>query len=323
MNKFVKIITTAGSAALIISGTALADPPAAFDTWSVTSGTVNFGDYDSGTAGTQTCPAGYTCGTPVTGSGFVQRQVVNNTSGVQYFQTIVAPEGATGAPSALAFADETFVRVGSTGVAGKQHALDSSVSGIETTDVSTSTILNSGWATGGAYKDLQISQSITLTNNKSTTPEVTLYNGFTFNQNGTNAAPTGKFLDVTQGVLIDGDATIANNTNDDVQKFVMRQASGNLNGSARTLGSTPAFPGTGTQLLPGNSTDLAWAATDDVKVIWVGQQMIKSGVESFRYQFYDNVTSAAADSISDFEVGAATPFTWVNPFSTLPGLTVP
>lgn len=88
MNKFVKIITTAGSAALIMSGTAMADPPAAFDVWSVSSGTVSFGDYDGGTAGTQTCPAGFTCGTPVTGSGFLQRQVVNNTSGVQYFQTI-------------------------------------------------------------------------------------------------------------------------------------------------------------------------------------------------------------------------------------------
>lgn len=315
MNKFVKIITTAGSAALIMSGTAMADPPANFDVWSVSSGNISFGDYDGGTAGTQTCPAGYTCGTPVTGSGFLQRQVVNNTSGVQYFQTIVAPEGATGAPAALVFADETFVRVGATGVSGKQHALDSSVSGIETTDVSTSTMLNSGWASGGVFKDLQISQSITLTNNKATTPEVTLYNGFTFNQNGTNAAPTGKFLDVTQGVLIEGDATIANNTGDDVQKFVMRQASGNLNGAAHVLGSPV--------LLTGNGGDVAWSATDDVKVIWVGQQMIKSGVESFRYQFYDNVTSAAADSISDFEVGQATPFSWVNPFSTTPGLTVP
>lgn len=315
MNKFVKIITTAGSAALIMSGTAMADPPANFDVWSVSSGNISFGDYDGGTGGTQTCPAGFTCGTPVTGSGFLQRQVVNNTSGVQYFQTIVAPEGATGAPSALVFADETFVRVGTTGVSGKQHALDSSVSGIETTDVSTSTILNSGWASGGTFKDLQISQSITLTNNKATTPEVTLYNGFTFNQNGTNAAPTGKFLDVTQGVLIEGDATIANNTGDDVQKFVMRQASGNLNGAAHVLGAPV--------LLTGNSSDLAWSATDDVKVIWVGQQMIKSGVESFRYQFYDNVTSVAADSISDFEVGQATPFSWVNPFSTTPGLTVP
>ncbi len=316
MNKFVKIITTAGSAALIMSGAALADPPANFDVWSVSSGTVSFGDYDGGTAGVQTCPAGYTCGTPVTGSGFLQRQVVNNISGVQYFQTIVAPEGSTGAPSALAFADETFVRVGTTGVSGKQRALDSSLSGIETTDVLTATILNSGWAAGGpTYKDLEISQAITLTNNKATTPEVTLYNAFTFNQNGTNAAPTGKFLDVTQGVLIEGDATIANNTGDDVQKFVMRQASGNLNGSAHVLGAPV--------LLPGVPSDVAWAATDDVKVIWVGQQMIKSGVESFRYQFYDNITSAAADSISDFEVGQATPFTWVNPFGVSPTVTVP
>ena len=313
MNKFSKIFLTAGSAALIVSGAAMADPPANFDVWSVSSGTVAFGDYDTGTAGTQTCPAGYTCGTPVTGSGFLQRQLVDG-SGNQYFQTIVAPEGATGAPAALAFADESFVRVGVTGVSGKQRAVDSTVSGSETTAVNTSTILNSGWASGGStYKDLEINQGITVTT--TATSEVQMYNGFTFNQNGSSTSPTGKYMDLTQGVLITGDATTTDNLGDDVQKFVMRQASGDLNGNAHTLGSPV--------LLPGNGTDVAWSGTDDVKVIWVGQQMVASGVESFRYQFYDNVTSAAADSISDFETGAATPWTWVNPFSTTPTLTVP
>ncbi len=321
MNKFAKIITSAGSAVLLLSGTAMADPPAgtAFDAWTAdgATNTITFG---------VACPATYTCGTPVTGSGFLQRQITDG-SGNQFFQTIVAPEsGAVGskAPSTLAFTDETFVRVGVTGMAGKQRAVDSTVSGPDTTAVNTSTIVNSGWAAGGAtYKDLEISQAITVTT--TATSEVSLYNGFTFNQNGTSAAPTGKFMDVTQGVLILGDGTTTDNLGDDVQKFVMREASGNLNGAARVLGATPAFPGSGTVLLQGKASnnDLAWSATDDVKVIWVGQQMVASGVESFRYQFYDNVTSVAADSISDFAVGSASPWTWVNPFSTLPTMTVP
>lgn len=321
MNKFAKIITTAGSAVLLLSGTAMADPPAgvAFDAWTANgaTNTITFG---------VACPAGYTCGTPVTGNGFLQRQLIDG-SGNQFFQTVVAPEsGAAGAkaPSTLAFTDETFVRVGTTGVSGKQRAVDSTVSGPETTTVNTSTIVNSGWAAGGAtYKDLEIGQAITVMT--TATSEVNLYNGFTFNQNGTSTAPTGKFLDVTQAVLITGDATTTDNLGDDVQKFVMRQASGDLNNSARALGGMRAFPASAGVLLPGKTAnnDLAWAATDDVKVIWVGQQMVQSGVESFRYQFYDNLTTAAADSISDFQVGAADPWTWVNPFGTLPTMTVP
>ena len=157
-----------------------------------------------------------------------------------------------------------------------------------------------------------------MTKNKATaSAEVVLYNGFTFNQNGTSAAPTGKFLNVTQGVLITAGATLGSNADDDVQKFVMREASGNLNGAAHTLGAPVLLPGSST------GTDVAWAGTDNVKVTYVGQQMVASGVESFRYQFYDNVTSAAADSISNFEVGASSPWTWVNPFGTSPTLTVP
>lgn len=311
MNKFVKTIGTAGSVALILSGTAWADPPATFGQWSVNaSGNILY-NYGGGA----TCPAGFTCATPTIGAGFSQRQITDG-SGNKYFQTVITPDNVVSqSSSAVSFADESFVKLGVTGVSSNQRATESSVVGVETTDFNTSTVVNSGWAAGGAtYKDLEISQAITVTNDKGgPAQEATLYNAFAFNQNGTSAAPTGKFMDITQGVLVTAGASTAVNTDDDVQKFVMREASGNLNGAAHTLGAPVLLP----------PSDLAWAATDDVKVTYVGQQMVKSGVESFRYQFYDNLTSAAADSISDFEVGAAAPWTWVNPFGTSPTMTVP
>jgi len=316
MNKFIKTISTAGSAALILSGTAWADPPATFGQWSVNASSNIVFNYSG-----STCPAGYTCGTPVTGAGFSQRQITDG-SGNKYFQTVVTPDNAASVTSStVSFADESFVKVGVTGVSSHQRATDSAVSGIETTDFNTVTSVNAGWAAGGAtYKDLEISQAVTVTNNKGTgSAEVQLYNGFTYNQNGTSTAPTGKYMDLTQGVLITAGATVGSNADDDVQKFVMREASGNLNGGAHVLGAPVLLPG-----LSGNGTDVAWAATDDVKVTYVGQQMVKSGVESFRYQFYDNLTSAAADSISDFEVGSADPWNWrTTPFGTTPTLTVP
>lgn len=314
MNKFFKTISTAGSAALILSGTAWADPPATFGQWSVDASHNVIFNYGSGA----TCPAGFTCATPTIGAGFAQRQITDG-SGIKYFQTVITPDTAASQSStAVSFADESFVKVGVSGISSQQRATDSTVAGVATTDFNTLTTVNAGWASGGtAYKDLQISQDETVTNNKGTpSAEIQQYNGFIFNQNGTSTSPTGKYMDITQGVLITSGATLGTNADDDVQKFVMREASGNLNGSAHALGSPILLPG-----LSGNGTDVAWAATDDVKVTYVGQQMVASGVDSFRYQFYNNVT--AGTSASDFQVGAATPFSWVNPFGTAPTVTVP
>lgn len=322
MNKFVKTFSTAGAVALILSGAAWADPPVTdgFGKWSVNgSGNIVY-NYTNHVVGDTTCPLGFTCGTAVTGAGFSQRQITD-ASGNKYFQTVVTPETAVSvSSSAVSFADESFVKVGVTGISSNQRASDTAVSGIETTDFNTSTAVNTGWASGGTYKDLQVAQSVAVTNNKGTgSAEVTMYNGFTFNQNGTTTAPTGKYMDITQGVLLTSGADLTTNTDDDVQKFVMREASGNLNGAAHTLGSVSGG------LLPGASTtDVAWSATDDVKVTYVGQQMVQSGVEAFRFQFYDNLTSASADSISNFEVGSSAPWTWVQPFgASAPAMTVP
>src|SRR3569832_2776024 len=85
MNKFIKTISTAGSAALILSGTAWADPPATFGQWSVNASCNIVFNYSG-----STCPAGYTCGTPVTGAGFSLCLFFVG-CGFLYFQTVVTP----------------------------------------------------------------------------------------------------------------------------------------------------------------------------------------------------------------------------------------
>src|SRR3569623_587383 len=314
MNKFVKAFSTAGAVALILNGAAWADPPVTdgFGKWSVNgSGNIVY-NYTNHVVGDTTCPLGFTCGTAVTGAGFSQRQITD-ASGNKYFQTVVTPETAVSvSSSAVSFADESFVKVGVTGISSHQHASDTAVSGIETTAV------NTGWASGGTYKDLEVAQSVAVTNNIGTgSAEITMYNGFTFDQMGTTTAPTGKYMDITQGVLLTSGADLTTNTDDDELRFVMREASGTLPGAAHTLGSPVLLPGAST-------TDVAWSSTDDVKVTYVGQQMVQSGVEAFRFQFYDNLTSASADSISNFEVGSSAPWTWVQPFgASAPAMTVP
>ncbi|RMD80674.1 MAG: hypothetical protein D6809_00570 [Gammaproteobacteria bacterium] len=296
----------AALAGLLAAGAAWADPPVGFGQWSVSSGTITV-DYGGGAA----CPTGFTCGAATTGDGFFQRQIVDG-SGNKYFQTIVATSGATGTPSTLPFADESYVKVGVSGLSDNQSLKDSTTSGGTTTTFDATSVLNNGWASGGStYADLELSQSVTLNDG---TQDI-LSNAFTLKQNGSNTSPTGKLISVEQGILITPGASTTANTDDDLQKFVMKQVQGDLNGSTHSLGNPV--------LLPASGQDLAWAANDTVKVIWLGQQMVKSGLEDFRYQFYDNESDALA-AIDDFANDATAPWSWINPpFGTQPTMTVP
>lgn len=301
----------AGAAAALAVGClagapAWADPPVSFDQWSISGGTITV-DYGGGA----TCPTGFTCGAATTGDGFFQRQIVDG-SGNKYFQTIVATAGATGTPANLAFADESYVKVGASGLSGQQRLSDSLTSGGSTTTFTARSVLNNGWAAGGStYADLELSQSVKLNDGS----QDVLYNAFTLKQNGSNTSPTGKLIAVEQGVLITAGATTSSNTDDDLQKFVMKQVQGDLNGAAHSLGNPV--------LLPAAGKDLAWASTDTVKVIWLGQQMVKSGLESFRYQFYDNLSDTLPGLSANATDGTA-PWTWVDPpFGPAPAVTVP
>lgn len=312
-NKVLRAATSCGAVALILAGSAYAGAPVNFDTWSVSSGTVTLGDYDSGTAGTQTCPSGFTCNAPVTGDGFMQRQIVRTADSKQFFQTIVTDLGVTGAPSALSFSDETFVQSGTSGLAGKQRALASEATvsdlGASTTVFSMTSSVLTGWAQGAGEDKLTLSQGLSETLNAG--GDKLMNNSFSL----AIASDNNFFMTVDQAIRITPGADTGVSTDDDLQRFVMQEVKGSKQTTTRVVGDAP-----GELLWSGD--DIAWSSGNDIKVIWVGQQLNKSGGESFAFQSYENVTNSN-DLISEFKVGSTLPNTWVSPFTSSPTMTVP
>lgn len=311
-NKVMKAATSLGSVALILAGSAYAGGPTSFDKWSAAGGTITMGDYDTGTAGNQTCPTGFTCNTPVTGDGFMQRQMTRTADSKQFFQTVVTDSGVTGAPGALTFSDETFIMSGTSGLAGKQRALttEATVSdyGASTTAFSLNSNVLSGWAQGAGEDKLQVTQDLTETLNA--TSEKLLVNTFSL-----DVASTGNLaMAVDQAVLVTKGANTAANSDDDIQRFVMKEYTGTKQTQARSAATaTPDL------LWSGGDTD--WVAGNDIKVVWVGQQLVASGGESFSFQSYENVTSSSL--IGEFRTGQTLPYSWVAPFGTAPTLVMP
>ncbi len=115
MRKLHKVTTamgSAGSLALILSGAAMAAPPAGFNT---------LGQWNVSTAGavSATCPTGFTCATVADGSGFLQQEVTSNTAGgPRYFRTLIGEGFASTATTditRLTFASEDYVQLGGAG----------------------------------------------------------------------------------------------------------------------------------------------------------------------------------------------------------------
>ncbi|TPW11318.1 MAG: hypothetical protein FD130_2005, partial [Halothiobacillaceae bacterium] len=104
LRKTVTAMSSAGSLALILSGTAMAAPPTGFNTlgqWNVdTSGVVS-----------ATCPATFTCVTVANGNGFLQQEVTSG-SGTRYVRTLIGEGFASTATTditRLTFASEDYV----------------------------------------------------------------------------------------------------------------------------------------------------------------------------------------------------------------------
>jgi hypothetical protein len=359
MNK-AKLLTSVGSAVMIMAGTAMAGAPTGYN--SGASGNTSAGVYDAWSAtlvtgatsivinvgAGATCPAGWTCGAPVTGDGFYQREISNGAA--KYFQTIITDAGVSGAPSTLGYADETFVRIGVTGLAGKQRMTVSSVDGatFEKTTFATSTLIDSGWADAVANQDhIDISQGVTIDRCQVTAPAtkdstcsagayVTSFdNQFAFGQdtNATTSAVLGQAITMSQMVETkDGNnATASVRTDDDLQKFILRKYTGTQSTVTRTAGSatnlTSNFTNPGNTLLPTGAkntatgaalNDLAWSAGDTVQVSWIGQSQPSTN-EVFSYQGYEKTVGGTTTGISYFDTTTSAPFTWMtSPFGTQP-----
>lgn len=281
MRNIIKAATSIGSAALVLSGVAMAAVPTTgnFDQWSVNSGTI----------GGVSCPTGYTCGAAVTGNGFFQRQIVDTTAGGKtYFQTIITDTGATAtqaqvaAGNVLTFGDESFVQTQSTGggILDKQRLND--VSGTDTFSGSTS--IQSGWA--GSL--VSLGQNLKNTSGSGFRTDF-FYEADTANLDA-SGAPLNLKMKISGRVGLTGTSTAIISTADrtaitqDWQEFLLAEAKGtyvSANGTLNLAGATPA-------------TSITYTAGNDIKGVFVGQNMSATVGQEFGYQNFDNVSDALA-----------------------------
>ena len=300
MSKPYKAASSAGAVALVLSGSVLAAAPA-FDSWTVSNGTIAGAACGSGVL------AGFSCGTAMTDLGFYQRMVTETSTGQQYFQTIITENNATaaGAPAldALVFADESFVRTGNVnGIADKQRISQVSAS----TTFKASTTLNSGWA----GESLKLTQTLNDTSDSFQTD-------FIFRQEGSAAtSPSGVTatgMKITAYVPIQGA---------DKQDFVLVDLSGDYARIASNVAagkSTVTLPATPTNLVMswtndtvkgGSAAAPAGVIGDRVQAVWIGQDLSTIVGQTFGFTSYDNKTTVANDFISTFSLSNMAAVAW-------------
>lgn len=299
MSKAFKTAGSVGAVALILSGAAMAAAPFAegFDQWTASTGTIGL-DYGSGA----TCPSGFSCAAAVTGEGFYQRQITDG-SGNDYFQTIITDKTADGAPGALSFSDESYVRTGNvSGLADKTQMLETTTGSATLTNTFIgSTELGTGWAnaadgggSGTANDVVLIYQAIEA--------EDTAVGGEDFDarfwlQQTGPAGATGKHMRISSQVDIQEDASQPGS-----QEFVLVELSGSAEVSA----------GGSIGLSTGGTID--WATGERIKAIWVGQDMslIDGVAQEFGYTAYEDLTSTVGLT-SEFSLeggSSSAPVSW-------------
>ena len=291
MRRANKIALSMGSAALIVAGAVTAGPPVPYDQWTtnLVGGVTQIQD-PAGAPLETTCPADFTCASAITGDGFLQR-TLTDTSGNQYFQTIITDQGVSGAPSSLVFTDESYVRSGSAngGIAGRQRVGDNGITQPGTV-LSTTNELNLGWAQtiGDPAPLLSLQQTLTQAAEGFSTGFSLTDTASASGGSGTNSSSRTMALD--QSVMLDP----ANPAATDKQVFALRQVDATAAGSAG---------------LPNGSTT-AWAAGETISAIWLGQVM-PSTSQVFGFQAFSNITTNAAPA-SFFSLSETGPWSWAS-----------
>jgi len=300
MSKAFRAASSLGAVALVLSGAAMAaSPTGTFDAWGVTTGTIT----PTSTGGTgANCPTGFTCATAVTGEGFYQRQITEDSSGNDFFQTIITDKTVTGAPGALTFSDESYVRTGNvSGLADKTQMQEVTTTGTLTETFEGSTELGTGWANGGSNDLAEIYQAIIADDSASGAEDFDAK--FWLKQLGAEGA-AGKLMRISSQVDIQ-EATTTPAAGAGSQDFVLVELSGSENSA---LGTADL----------GVDGSITWAAGDRIKAIWVGQDMaaIDGVQQEFGFTAYEDFTGATTGAVDTFSLlsgSSAAPVDWDAP----------
>ena len=276
IRRTIKMLSLVGAGvtvgATMLPGAATSATPG-FGSWSATSGTL------SG------CPSGFTCTELVSGDGFRQVQVDDDSSADSFVWTTVTDTGATGTASTLGFSDENFVKTdgSSTGIAANQIVND-------TTDgtFNSTVSIQTGFA-GGGNDTVDILQSLSANPDSLADTGDEFDTTFDMTVNLDSAGnQTGRTMDIDQTTAL-GNST-------DSQEFVIRARAGS------------ALTTTGTLALGGN--DIGWNANDDILLSWVGQSLSLGSLGASLFGFEGLTNNTQSTQESEFSQSDAGPFDW-------------
>jgi len=298
MRKSFQVAALASALALLMSSAALAagKNDLTFGGWSVSDGTITTG------AGS-VCEVNFTCSVVAEGAGFKQLQVTSKAgavpadeAGVSYIMTIVTDQNATGdaGTAALGFEDVSFVQMkistGGTpapnvnGIFSKQKISEN----VGTTEFISESAISSGWAENISTVTNPVAISQTLRDLGPASGTLGAGDDFksTFyyaSRNDSAGVRDGFAMSIDQSA---GLATAASGSTSDVQVFAFRERQGTM--------LTTAGP------VEYNGGTVNWAAGEDIKAAWIGQQIaLGSGTGSlggdFGYLSFQNVAPTTGE----------------------------
>lgn len=310
MRNVLKALSSAGSLALVLSGTAMAaGAPGGFDNW-----TVNATGVISATATGICTTAGTVCTSVVNGDGFLQQQVTLS-DGTRYIRTMIAEgfDTAGGSLANLKFASEDFVRMGGAaqGLASKMNIKEDVLSPMGTAAASIDTGFGAGATilTGWGVNNVLNSAEAVLTlglSDKGTTNTVAEGNEFltsfsvTTNTLAAGGANVTSALSVDQTLYVGGTAAPT-----DKQRFV-------------TMIDTATTAQTGFKFAT-NTTDpatVSWAIGDKIQVVWAGQNI--TGADAFSTQsLIKDPSGPTPVAVRASNLTSAAPFEWTSTPATV------
>lgn len=323
MRKSIKAVFAVGSAALIISASAMAQEAVP------SLGNLTFGKMGATAGGEDTCAtiigAGAKCSVLVTGSGFIQRQIEYN--GEVFIQTVIEENKGTGA-NRVGFNSEDFVRIqfggttagGIQGVASKLTLDQGDVDVNATTKYRTvseaagkagfiaDSLVFTGWANEGAPNVSDSKAVLRVDISDFRAPLV-----------GGNTDFLSKFYIDTK-FDSENNVNIVNNMVADqtVNLGVIGDKQRFYTAIKPAVVSTPL---TGTPPAPGpfklgalSPTAVTFGVGDSIQVVWVGQEI--AGLGKFGAGVLTANPNAPTSSTSIFSLADVGPFNWESDTAT-------